>query len=57
VEFSVETFIRNRWAEAKEELARRDPVFIQIVDAHVPGVWKPSAKSMMPTAGSVGVFP
>ena len=33
--FTIRNFIENRWAEAKEELARRDPAYVDAVQSHV----------------------
>ncbi len=33
-DFAVLTFIENRWAEARQELAKKDPGFIRTVEAH-----------------------
>jgi hypothetical protein len=33
--FTIRNFIENRWAEAKEELARRDPAYVDAIQSHV----------------------
>lgn len=54
--FTIRDFINNRWADAKEELLRRDPSFVKTLEAyvHAPklGLLLPkNSKLPIPTTG------